>query len=222
MSVVATRANVRVFWTAIAEGQPTAAASQRSRVSEATGRSWFREAGGVPPLETDEPSSRFLSLTEREEIAVGVAAGQSARQIAAALGRASTTVSRELGLWAAAHPGRPYRAVAAQVDAEARGGRPKPFKLAHEPLRERVQADLERKYSPRQIAMRLAMEFPEDPAMRPSHEAIYQALDVQGRGLLRPGAGRLPAHRASDPPSPPPGRWPLRSRPPHPRQDHDQ
>jgi IS30 family transposase len=185
MLMVATRVNMRVFWTAIAEGQPTAAASQRSRVSEATGRSWFREAGGVPPLETDEPSSRFLSLTEREEIAVGVAAGQSARQIAAALGRASTTVSRELGLWAAAHPGRPYRAVAAQVDAEARGGRPKPFKLAHEPLRERVQADLERKYSPRQIAMRLAMEFPEDPAMRPSHEAIYQALYVQGRGLLR-------------------------------------
>ena len=183
--MVATRVNMRVFWTAIAEGQPTAAASQRSRVSGATGRSWFREAGGVPPLETDEPSSRFLSLTEREEIAVGVAAGQSARQIAAALGRASTTVSRELGLWAAAHPGRPYRAVAAQVDAEARGGRPKPFKLAHEPLRERVQADLERKYSPRQIAMRLAMEFPEDPAMRPSHEAIYQALYVQGRGLLR-------------------------------------
>ena len=183
--MVATRVNRRVFWTAIAEGQPTAAASQRSRVSEATGRSWFREAGGVPPLETDEPSSRFLSLTEREEIAVGVAAGQSARQIAAALGRASTTVSRELGLWAAAHPGRPYRAVAAQVDAEARGGRPKPFKLAHEPLRERVQADLERRHSPRQIAMRLAMEFPEDPAMRPSHEAIYQALYVQGRGLLR-------------------------------------
>jgi IS30 family transposase len=101
------------------------------------------------------------------------------------LGRASTTVSRELDRWAAAHPGRPYRAVAAQVDAEARGGRPKPFKLAHEPLRERVQADLERKYSPRQIAMRLAVEFPDDPAMRPSHEAIYQALYVQGRGLLR-------------------------------------
>jgi transposase, IS30 family len=185
MLVVATRANMRVFWTGIAEGLPTAAASRRARVNEATGRSWFREAGGVPPLETREPSDRFLSLTEREEIAVGVAAGHSARQIAAALGRASSTVSRELDRWAAAHPGRPYRAVAAQVDAEARGGRPKPFKLAHEPLRERVQADLERKYSPRQIAMRLAVEFPDDPAMRPSHEAIYQALYVQGRGLLR-------------------------------------
>jgi IS30 family transposase len=182
---MATRANMRVFWMAIAEGLPTVAASQRARVSAATGRAWFRQAGGVPPLETDEPSGRFLSLAEREEIAVGVATGQSARQIAAALGRASTTVSRELGLWADAHPGRPYRAVAAQADAEARGARPKPFKLAHEPLRERVQADLERKYSPRQIAMRLALEFPDEPAMRPSHEAIYQALYVQGRGLLR-------------------------------------
>jgi IS30 family transposase len=185
MLMVATRATVRVFWTAIAEGLSTAAASQRARVSERTGRSWFREAGGVSPLETSEPSGRFLSLAEREEIAVGVAAGQSARQIAAALGRASTTVSRELGLWAAAHPGRPYRAVAAQIDAEARGARPKPFKLAHQPLRERVQVDLERKFSPRQIAMRLAVEFPDEPAMRPSHEAIYQALYVQGRGLLR-------------------------------------
>jgi transposase, IS30 family len=183
--MVATRANMRVFWTAIAEGLPTAVASQRARVSGATGRSWFREAGGVPSVQTHEPAGRFLSLPEREEIAVGVAAGRSARQIAAALGRASTTVSRELGLWAATHPGRPYRAVAAQVDAEARGARPKPFKLAHEPLRTRVQADLERKHSPRQIAMRLAVEFPDDPAMRPSHEAIYQALYVQGRGLLR-------------------------------------
>src|SRR3954454_4127804 len=182
---MATRAKMRVFWTAIAEGLSTEAASRRAQVSGVTGRSWLREAGGVPPLETHEPSGRFLSLAEREEIAVGVAAGHSARQIAAALGRASTTVSRELGLWASAHPGRSYRAVAAQLDAEARGARPKPFKLAHEPLRERVQADLERKYSPRQIAMRLAMEFPEEPAMRPSHEAIYQALYVQGRGLLR-------------------------------------
>ncbi|NIH66033.1 IS30 family transposase [Modestobacter marinus] len=139
----------------------------------------------MPPLEITEPSGRFLSLSEREEIAVGLAAGQSARQIARQLGRAATTVSRELGLWAQAHPDRPYRAVQAQVDAETRGARPKPFKLAHEPLRERVQADLERKYSPRQIAMRLAIEFPDEPAMRPSHEAIYQALYVQGRGLLR-------------------------------------
>ncbi len=139
----------------------------------------------MPPVETSEPSGRFLSLSEREEIAVGVAAGQSAAQIALHLGRAPSTVSRELASWSRTHPDRPYRAVAAQQDAEARGARPKPFKLAHQPLRERVQADLERRWSPRQIALRLAAEFPENPAMRPSHEAIYQALYVQGRGLLR-------------------------------------
>jgi transposase, IS30 family len=183
--MVTTRVNMRVFWTGIAEGLPTVAASRRARVSEHRGRGWFREAGGVPPLEITDPSGRFLSLTEREEIAVGAAVGRSARQIARQLGRAPTTISRELGLWEQAHPGQPYRAVPAQVDAEARGARPKPFKLAHEPLRERVQADLERRYSPRQIAMRLAVEFPDEPAMRPSHEAIYQALYVQGRGLLR-------------------------------------
>jgi IS30 family transposase len=183
--MVATRATLRVFWAGIAEGLTVASASQRARVGDQTGRGWFREAGGVPPLNTRDLSGRFLSLTEREEIAVGVAAGASARQIAAGLGRASSTVSRELGLWQRAHPGKPYRAVAAQVDAEARGARPKPFKLAHPPLRQRVQADLERKFSPRQIAMRLAVEFPDEPAMRPSHEAIYQALFVQGRGLLR-------------------------------------
>ncbi len=139
----------------------------------------------MPPVETSEPSGRFLSLSEREEIAVGVVAGQSAAQIALHLGRAPSTVSRELATWSRTHPDRPYRAVAAQQDAEARGARPKPFKLAHQPLRERVQADLERRWSPRQIALRLAAEFPENPAMRPSHEAIYQALYVQGRGLLR-------------------------------------
>ncbi|WP_456071376.1 IS30 family transposase [Goekera deserti] len=220
-----TRANQRVFWAGIAEGLPTAAASRRALISGQRGARWFREAGGVPPLETSEPSGRFLSLSEREEIAVGLAAGQSARQIARQLGRASTTVSRELGLWERAHPGRPYRAVPAQTDAEARGARPKPFKLAHEPLRERVQADLERKYSPRQIAMRLAIEFPDEPAMRPSHEAIYQALYVQGRGLLRREltaclrtgrAIRRPRHRVdgrSDPDRRIPGKIMISERP---------
>jgi transposase, IS30 family len=165
-----TRSTLRVFWRAIAEGVPTSVAARRARVGDQRGARWFREAGGVPPLETTEPSDRFLSLSEREEIAVGLAAGRSARQIAEQLGRAPSTVSRELATWAEGHPDRPYRAVPAQQEAEARGARPKPFKLAH---------------APRQIALRLAAEFPDDPAMRPSHEAIYQALYVQGRGLLR-------------------------------------
>src|SRR3954447_12838164 len=106
MSMVATRANMRVFWAGIAEGLPTAAAAQRARVSGRRGGGGFQEAGGVPPLEISEPSGRFLSVTEREEIAVGLAAGHSARQIARELGRACTTVSRELALWEQNHPGR--------------------------------------------------------------------------------------------------------------------
>jgi transposase, IS30 family len=183
--VAVTRSTLRVFWRAIGEGAPTSVAARRARVGDQRGARWFREAGGVPPLETTEPSGRFLSLSEREEIAVGLAAGLSAGQIARQLHRAPSTISRELAAWAGTHPDRPYRAVPAQQEAEARGARPKPFKLAHEPLRQRVQADLERKWSPRQIALRLAAEFPDEPAMRPSHEAIYQALYVQSRGLLR-------------------------------------
>jgi IS30 family transposase len=184
-AVAVTRSTLRVFWRGIGEGLPTARAASRAGVGGQTGSRWFREAGGVPPLQTREPSGRFLSLSEREEIAVGLATGLKPTQIARQLGRAPSTISREVTAWATAHPDRPYRAVPAQQAAEARGARPKPFKLAHEPLRERVQADLERKWSPRQIALRLAAEFPDEPAMRPSHEAIYQALYVQGRGLLR-------------------------------------
>ena len=181
-----TRVKERVFWRAVVrEGASTMAAAKAAGVDDSTARRWFRECGGVAPLELHEPEGRYLSLSEREEIAVGLAAGLTRREIARRIGRAASTVSREIRLNGPARPGRPYRAVAAQQAAEARARRPKPFKLEHEPLRERVQADLERKYSPRQIAMRLALEFPEEPAMRPSHEAIYQALYIQGRGLLR-------------------------------------
>ena len=181
-----TRVKERVFWRAVVrEGASTMAAAKAAGVDDSTARRWFRECGGVAPLELHEPEGRYLSLSEREEIAVGLAAGLTRREIARRIGRAASTVSREIRLNGPARPGRPYRAVAAQQAAEARARRPKPFKLAHEPLRERVQADLERKYSPRQIAMRLALEFPEEPSMRPSHEAIYQALYIQGRGLLR-------------------------------------
>ena len=181
-----TRVKERVFWRAVVrEGASTVAAAKAAGVDDSTARRWFRECGGVAPLELHEPEGRYLSLSEREEIAVGLAAGLTRREIARRIGRAASTVSREIRLNGPARPGRPYRAVAAQQAAEARARRPKPFKLEHEPLRERVQADLERKYSPRQIAMRLALEFPEEPAMRPSHEAIYQALYIQGRGLLR-------------------------------------
>jgi IS30 family transposase len=75
--------------------------------------------------------------------------------------------------------------VAAQQAAEARARRPKPRKLEHEPLRAQVQAGLEIKWSPAEIAARLKREFPDHVAMQVSHETIYRALFVQGRGSLR-------------------------------------
>ena len=109
--------------------------------------------------------------------------GESFTAIANAIGRNVSTVSREVG----GRAGRAtYRAEIAHRRACARRARPKPTKLAGNPeLCERVVEDLERRWSPQQIARRLRREFPDDPEMRVSHETIYQSLYVQGRGELR-------------------------------------
>jgi transposase, IS30 family len=138
----------------------------------------------VPPLDLGVPAGRYLSLWEREEIAVGLAEGLGLRAIAARLGRDPSTISREVRRNGRPR-GRPYRAVVAQLMAEARARRPKWRKLEHTPLREQVQAWLAEKWSPEAIAARLRQEFPDDEAMQASHETIYRALYVQGRGQLR-------------------------------------
>jgi IS30 family transposase len=126
---------------------------------------------------------RYLSLVEREEISRGVIAGHSARRMASELGRSASTISREINR----NGGREgYRAVAADRAARQRARRPKIAKLAGDAvLRDVVQAGLVDRWSPRQIAARLAREFPDRPEMRVSHETIYQSIYVQGRGALR-------------------------------------
>jgi len=146
-------------------------------------RRWFRVAGGVKGNGPGPVSGRYLSLAEREEIAVGLAGGRSLREIARELGRPVSTVSREVAR--NGPPGR-YRAVRAQALAELRGRRPKTAKLAgDDELRCWVQAKLEAKWSPEEISARLKLEFPGRAEMRVSHETIYQSLYVQGRGALR-------------------------------------
>jgi transposase, IS30 family len=146
-------------------------------------RRWFREAGGVKGNGPGAVSGRYLSLAEREEIAVGLAAGRSLREIARGLGRPASTVSREVGRNG---PAGRYRAVRAQALAELRGRRPKTAKLAgNAELRGWVQGQLRKRWSPEQVSGRLAAEFPDRPEMRVSHETIYQSLYVQGRGALR-------------------------------------
>ncbi|WP_346623922.1 IS30 family transposase [Blastococcus montanus] len=185
VGVAVTREKERRFWRAVVRrGASTAAAAAEARVDQVVARRWFRECGGVAPVDLSEPSGRLLSLSEREEISRGLAAGCSQAEIARRIGRDRSTISRELRR--NRPPGRkPYRAVHAQRAAEARARRPKRRKLEHEPLRVAVQADLSRKWSPEEIAARLRRRFPDDEAMEASHETIYRALYVQGRGELR-------------------------------------
>jgi transposase, IS30 family len=177
----------RGFWRSIVAGWSTEAASAAVGVERTTGLRWFTEAGGMPPMDLAEPQGRYLTFSEREEIALGRAANLGVRQIARQLGRAPSTVSREIarGCLTRRPRGR-YRATVAQTRAEQRARRPKPSRLAgNRLLRAHVQQELLEGWSPEQIAGRLAAQFPDDESMRISHEAIYQALFVQGRGGLR-------------------------------------
>ena len=174
----------RDFWRGVVgEGLSTAASARRAGVSENVGRRWFRECGGVSPVEFTEPTGRYLTLTEREEIACGLERNESMRAIGRRIGRSASTISREVA--GNGQPGRPYRAVPAQAAVEARRRRPKPRKLADQRLCAEVQAGLEKRWSPEAISDRLVIDFPDDESMRISHETIYQSLFVQARGELR-------------------------------------
>jgi len=173
------------FWEGVRSGLGVREAAEAAGVHHSQAKVWFRQAGGVAPPALRAGRGRYLSLAEREEIAAGLAAGLSYREIARRLGRPASTVSREVARNSTRGRYR-YRAVAAQVRAEERAGRPKPAKLAgNGELRRRVQRELEMNWSPEQISARLAADFPDRPEMRVSHETIYQALYVQGRGALR-------------------------------------
>ena len=172
------------FWGGVRSGLGLGEAAAAAGVSLSQAQRWFREAGGVPPGGAVAGSGRYLSLAEREEIAVGRAAGKGVRQIARELGRAASTVSREVRRNCLSRGA--YRAVAAQRRAEDRARRPKAAKLAGSgELREYVQGRLRKRWSPEEISARLKLEFPDRPEMRVSHETIYQSLYVQGRGALR-------------------------------------
>jgi IS30 family transposase len=138
--------------------------------------------GGIAPA----PRRRALAalrLEEREEISRGIAVGQSIRRIAQVLGRAPSTVSREIRRNGGSQG---YRANQADRSAWERALRPKPCRLAlHRELRWRVAQKLALQWSPEQISGWLKREFPTDQDMQISHEAIYRSLFVQTRGVLK-------------------------------------
>lgn len=160
-----------------------------------TGREWrngrMSEGRERAPVQQQVPApgpSRYLRPDERIHIADRLREGASQRAIARELGRHPSTISREI------HRNRTegtrndwhYRPHAAQARADARRPRPKPGKIGQNPcLREYIQQRLELRWSPEQIAHQLRRDFPDDRGMRVTHETIYQALYVQGRGELR-------------------------------------
>jgi transposase, IS30 family len=171
------------FWDGVRAGLSTRDAAVAAGVGASVAAEWFRQAGGVKGNAPGPVSGRYLSLAEREEIAVGLAAGESLRVIAGRLGRAVSTVSREVRRNGARGV---YRALAAQAQAEFRAARPKAAKLAgNSELRGWVQHKLKQNWSPEQVSVTLEAEFPDRPEMRVSHETIYQSVYVQGRGALR-------------------------------------
>jgi transposase, IS30 family len=171
------------FWDGVRAGLRTRDAAVAAGVGASVAAEWLRRAGGVKGNAPGPVSGRYLSLAEREEIAVGLAAGESLRVIAGRLGRAVSTVSREVRRNGARGV---YRAVAAQAQAEFRAARPKAAKLAgNSELRGWVQHKLEQNWSPQQVSVMLEAEFPDRPEMRVSAETIYQSIYVQGRGALR-------------------------------------
>jgi len=138
--------------------------------------------GGIRPL-ARRRSRLSLTLAEREEISRGLAAGHSLRSIASTLGRAASTVSRELKR-NGGH--RRYRAYAADQAAWDRARRPKRCKLAlNRRLATTVARLLRQRWSPWQIAGRLRRDYPYDENGRVSHETIYKTLFIQARGALK-------------------------------------
>lgn len=142
----------------------------------------LRRDGGFAPR-TRHRASRALQAQEREEISRGLSAGLSIREMARRLGRAASTVSREI----ARNGGRClYRAGSADAGAWDRTRRPQSCLLARrQRLRTWVADRLGRNWSPRQIAIGLKHTFAHDPFMRVSHETIYRSLFVQARNVLK-------------------------------------
>jgi IS30 family transposase len=198
----------RRFWELIAVGLASEDAGVAVGVSASWGGRWFCRFGGVNPR-LQQPQGRArprLSADEREQIMIGAARGESIRSIARRLSRNPTTIMREIanngaarsltGRYRALHrfganrggwdAKSGYSARIAQRRSEERARRPKTGKLGRNPaLGAEVQALLVKKYSPEQIAGLLAKTYPERPEMQVSHETIYKALYVQGRGELR-------------------------------------
>ena len=166
----------------IRDGETFATTAARVGCSEKSIQRYLASIGGLQSRGKKRSPLR-LSPEEREELSRSLRCGNSLRVIATQLGRAPSTISREVA-WNGSRDD--YRAWRADRTALERGRRPKPAKLL---LNARLRCEVDRglceRWSPQQIAARLVREYPDDPTMRVSHETIYKTLFVQARGALR-------------------------------------
>jgi len=170
------------IWELRAQGLSEAEIGRRLGFPRATVSRYVARHGGIRPRPRRR-AARCLRLDEREEISRGIARGESARAIARALGRSHTTIAREIERCGGR---RRYRAHTADREAWQRSRRSRPTKLELCPqLRDLVAERLREDHSPQQIAGWLRIEYPDNEAMRVSHETIYRALYVQARGTLK-------------------------------------
>ena len=175
-------ADIDEIWSRMRAGHAVKPTARSLGLSTSTVRTYLLRCGGIRPDPRHRAAGR-LSFEEREEVSRGLAAGKSLRAIAVGLGRSPSTISREV----ASNGGRQrYRAASADQHAWSRATRPKPCKLATNPvLAGIVAAKLQRRWSPQQIAGWLKLTYPDGPEMHVSHESIYRTLFVQSRGALR-------------------------------------
>ena len=171
------------LWDRFEAGESLRSISRQLGRAPSSVRTHVVAAGWRRPVPAADWCPMRLSFSEREEISRGIARGVSLRCIAHRLGRAPSTVSREV----AANGGRlRYRAAVAHRASRRRAHRPKPAKLVTSPrLRAVVEAKLALWWSPLQISRWLVSAYPDDEEMRVSHETIYQSLFIQGKGALR-------------------------------------
>ena len=170
------------IWARYRAGETVTAMSQGLGRPAATIYNIIYARGGVAPVPRRR-AVQALTVDEREMISRGLAAGDSCRRIAHTLGRAPSTISREIRRNAGATE---YRAGAADYRAWHTARRPKDCRLAQAaPLRAVVARKLEARWSPQQISGWLMTAYPDVPAMQVSPETIYRTLFLQTRGTLR-------------------------------------
>jgi len=177
-----TEADKSLMWDRWRKGESLNSIGRHFGRSHSSIQNILSRTGGIRPPKRRR-SKRSLTLAEREEISRGVIAGQSLRFIAASLGRAPSTVSREV----IRNAGRQrYRANRAEQAAWDRAKRPKTCKLVQNPALARVvEQKLKKLWAPEQIAGWLKYTYPDNENFQVSHETIYKSLFIQARGALK-------------------------------------